>query len=177
MLCARPGCARPARLHMHCALVQRRSCSRRFAALYTPSPGGPALSDAAGRRSSGRFRHLRTERTRSFEVDEGRSEPEVVFCPVDGNGRRLWRPVAVSLSTATARAKEAIPSHRTFLAFHVAFLRSCMIRSHPHPWPAGQAAPPHFLPVPSRVRPRIRPAAHSLTMIAPCAASLLCAAA
>ena len=45
------------------ALVQRRSCSRRFAALRTPPPGRPLYSDAAGRRSAGRFRQLRPEQS------------------------------------------------------------------------------------------------------------------
>ena len=41
---------------VHTALVQRRSCSFRCAALRTPPPGRPLYSDAAGRRSAGPFR-------------------------------------------------------------------------------------------------------------------------
>ena len=49
---ARPGCARSSRSRMcTCALVQRRSCSRRFAALRTPPPGRClATRPVAGRR-------------------------------------------------------------------------------------------------------------------------------
>ena len=47
---------------VHTALVQRRSCSFRCAALRTPPPGRPLYSDAAGRRSADRFRLLPTRR-------------------------------------------------------------------------------------------------------------------
>ena len=76
-----------------CALVRRRSFSRRFAALCRRAATGrrPVVSGQLG---PFRQLELRTERSRSSVVNEleGR-RPEwagrAVFCPVDGTGRRL----------------------------------------------------------------------------------------
>ena len=62
-------------------------------------------------------------------------------------------------------SRNIIPSNHLFLILSRCILRSCVIRPHAHPCPntcgpSGSAA--HFPPppVPSRVRTRIRPAAH-----------------